>query len=220
MNQWTRARWKTIAAALMLGLGVAVSSTEVKAPQLGEGAQRLVGGAVKKGRSRWGPEACVRKVDAHINVSHYSNPPGPKVVYFNEFNFIFSTDEVGRERREVSIIERIGALANPPDLLPYDEYRFPKGYHSAGAAFYYSDGCVREMSVDSGEALALGRKYGLVVNPDHEYHAYLRTAERGGRSFVDAALFGETFWIVGRNGGDFDYFIDAKTGKLLVKKKP
>lgn len=207
----------TAAVALALVCGAA-RGAEPKAAKLGEGAQRLVGGAVKFARARFGPEACLDGVDAVINASGKAyTAAGAISSSYNAFNFTFAKYAVppGADLPEVYLMEALGAaLPN----LKYNQYS--AGHVGGGVPYHHDPGCISEMSIDSGDALALANKSGLVMDVGQEYHAYLRAAASPSKYFTEPGLSGKTFWIVGQPGGARDYFIDAKTGRLLLKKKP
>jgi hypothetical protein len=208
------------AAALVILLAVdPARCASPQAPKLGEGAQRLVGGAVKFAKIHLGPNLCLEGVDVSISEkSQFYPPSGPQDAYYNTLYFAFGVDDVGVgpvvKGYELDIVESIGTR-NP--RIIYDEYR-PVRSGMPGLTYVYGKHCITEMSVDSGDALAFAHDNGLVMSANQAYHAYLRRADND-PTYFDSQLFGKTYWIVGAQKGDRDYFIDAKTGKLLLRKK-
>ena len=196
------------------------------AAQLGEGAQRLTVGAVKIARRQWNPDACLGGIDVDIHAGVASDPPGPSRVFYNEFRYSFHLPGEGgldNDKFRVSMVEADGSpLRSSSVALSYGVYesRFQRGKDYTER--YPFDGtCVMEMSVDSGEALLRAMRGGLISDPRAKYHAILRTAQNGkGKYYTDPRLFGRSFWIVGEFGGSLNYYIDAKTGALLLKLKP
>ncbi|MBI3553078.1 MAG: hypothetical protein HY077_11235 [Elusimicrobia bacterium] len=217
---------RTTALSLSLLLAAAPLRAASPTPQQGEGAQRLVSGAVKLARRQWKPDACLGGLDVSVNVSHHSDPPGPSTVYYNGFTYYFRPPgETGTKRDEfsINIIEAVGPLLNSKtETIPYNVYttRLDRGGDYTDR-YGFEGTCVTEMSVDSGEALYRAMRSGLIQGGEIKYHAILRAAlDAKGRYYQDPRLFGRTFWIVGEFGGPLNYYIDAKTGALLAKLKP
>ena len=214
----TTALWLVI---WLMGFAAIVRAAKPEGPLLGEGAQRLVGGAVKAAHAQWDPDACLAGVDIDINLSKYSMPPGPKTVYLNSFDFYFYRPDKAMPKYVVGINEALGAYLNNPAMpITYNLYE-GRVSDNPTARVAIDGSCVTEMSVDSGKALAIAVRNGLASDPAMRYRAVLRAAkETGSKHWTEPALAGRAFWIVRDHGALLDYYIDAKTGRFLFKRKP
>jgi hypothetical protein len=161
--------------------------------RIGAGSQRLVVTAVKIARKEWRPDAC-----------------------FAGFEGQYGGDEAGRQDSSKFFFYAPAT----------GEKNFTVTFNGRGEARWEALGssppeCIREMSVDSGDAIAIASKNGLEHGPSVRFYLYLvLVADTGlGWGWADSLhrdhphTRGKTVWVVSAESRTL--IIDAKTGKIL-----
>lgn len=201
-----------VVPALILALASGASAAD--APKVGEGAHRLVARALKVAQRDWHEDACVAALEERLEStcsSEFGKTPG----HYNGFEFYFFSAEHPLDTYKVEVNDSLGE-ANC-------EYSKLDQFTGGGiGGELYDQSCIREMTLDSGDALAKAQKYGLVQGEGiHNQLIELRMAANSDSHFWRfPVLRRRTFWIVGDTYVDHprhNRYIDAKNGKLLLK---
>ena len=204
-----------LAALLLLCLGARAG--ELPEPR-GDGAQRLVAGALKIAKRQWHADACLAGIELYVErrCDVHDGRPGR----YNDFSFYFFSAAHPRDRYKVEIKDPVDPRNCPGARL--GEYK--------GATAEYSDeyekSCIREMSLDSGGALGIAELVGF-PGASEPLIVYLRAAPDEASVFWKfPELRGKTFWEVvdgfSRSASKMGFknaAIDAKTGKVLLQDK-
>ncbi len=200
--------------SMALALTMQASAGPAASP-VGEGAQRLVVPALRRAQSTWKQDACLSALTVHLN--HFVDvlaPGSMKRLFLDSFHFEFYS--AGAPERIILSIKEFRNPAEDPSSGEFSENRRDQGGPAA---------CLTELTVDSGAALELARKYGLTVsipkdppekNDEHyEYNLQLYRSTLKGKA--------RTAWTIGssrhrgttliRTEGILD--IDAATGALI-----
>ncbi|MEK7858135.1 MAG: hypothetical protein AAB320_03255 [Elusimicrobiota bacterium] len=179
------------ACLLLTGAAPPKKSAPAAWEKLGGGSQALAGQAVRMARETWRPDACFAGLLGHFNGQDGS----VDVMHFRFFS-------PGAEESGFRAAFSPGLAPEPsPELKrDYDHY------------------CIREMSIDSGDAVLTAFKAGLSHGPKVPVLLRLRVAQDADSPlWTVKALRGRTVWIVAVEEGGLQYYIDAKTGRLIHK---
>lgn len=209
---------RAIALCLLLAASAAAESLPA-----GEGAQRLVGGAVKEARRRFHADACLAGI--RIDLGELCESEKGRIGLYNRFEFIFYSAEHPMERYSVEINDQTGPAdcASPP-MAAYKGRR--------GSVVEDSEpSCLAEMSLDSEGAVGIAALSGLADEPvppgRRSQRVFLRRAADENSAFWKfPALRGKTFWDVvayfesARKTRTRNVVIDAKDGKVLLVNRP
>lgn len=153
------------AAALLLLLAVPAPAATAMPDHVGEGAQRLVMGAVRAVRREWRDDVCFAGIKAVVNVN-----PSEKH-HWKTFFFKFAAPGYPN-LQQITYSEWIGRPDTSPFANPerFNNYRELKPDALSTSA---NTSCITDMEVDSGKALGIAIRNGLAERTRYELHLYL-----------------------------------------------
>lgn len=167
----------------------------------GEGAQRLIMGALRIARRDWSPDACNAAVELSVDITpgnHYT---------LKEFKFLFwSPDKPNLQ--QLSWHEYYGKpKASEEYELPPNEY---VGFKPASVTPATDGSCVTDMTIDSGKALGLAVRAGLAERSRYRLKLFLVTEQRP--EWKTRSMRGRSVWEVRDNRRAV--YVDATNGKV------
>jgi len=204
-----------LACAAALGCLVSVPASAGDKP--GSGSQRLVVDALSQAQARFAPDACFTGMYAVIGLAvHGIDPAKPKrrkEYLVDKFHFQFYAPSRWKETFEADIC--VPTPPAPPDggLAACA----PNQWKTKSGAARGERNCVTDMDVDSGDALEIATKSGLLSAPEGVHLLLTNVKDRRSRFWGTAkALREKTVWLV--HSLDDCRFIDAGTGQVVLKK--
>lgn len=205
-----------MSGAVLLAVLAASSFAASRPRSVGDGAQRLVSGALRQARQEWREDACFAGLAAEVNCPVKPMGPGTRSGRITTFAFRFWSPAT-KGSYEVFYTEAEGPPPlDPETVCPLDRYY---GGRPAGA----QGPCVTEMSVDSDEALGIGLRHGVPEGGDRGLSLHLAVVNKTKGGQWKRAAGGGAAWFVSAGAAadrpalGHTVVLDAKTGRVLAK---
>lgn len=206
-----------LAALLLCAPSFAAPAAQTK--YIGDGALRLIPGALQQARARWGDDICFTGLSMEVARNVKTFGPGSRHGRITTFQFEFLSRQTA-SRYHVFFTEADGPAPYDPAgaTCPLDSYReFGQGTSKTG--------CVAGFSIDSDDALGIATRHGLNLARYPSPFLNLHLVDRESSLWTThKKLRNKTVWLVteGKDSqyqvsGRFMVIIDASKGLVLDK---